>query len=109
MALGTDTSASGGTIDATRYPAFGDDLWSAMSGVSPSSGLVGGTPGAAGYGVTGFANVSTSPNAAAAIQQGTARKHWSGAFNFKSNPLSWLLLIVLVLWAGHMLPHIRKR
>jgi hypothetical protein len=107
MALGTDTSASGGAIGASRFPSVGDDEWSLMSGISPTSPLVGGTPGTPGYGDTAFANVVTTPNTAAAIAQGTARNHWSGAFNFRSNPLSWLLLIALALWAGHKLD--RKR
>lgn len=109
MALGTDTSASGGTIDATRYPTYADDLWSAMSGISPTSGLVGGTPGTAGYGVTGFANVASSPNPTAAQVQGTSKGHWSGAFDLKNNPLSWLLLILLVLWAAHKLPRVKLK
>ena len=106
MALGTDTSSSGGAIDIGSGIA-GDDMWAAMSGISAASPLVGGTPGVAGYGVTGFANVATSPSPTAALAAGTARRHWSGAFDLKNNPLSWLLLVCLVLWAGYKLEHKR--
>lgn len=110
MAFGTDTSASGGVVSFGNSTAA-DDLWAALSGIDPSSPLVGGSVGAPRYGQTGagMEAIVTQPSKTAAQVSGTARKHWSGAFDFKNNPLSWLLLLCLILWAGHKLPDIRRR
>jgi len=111
MAYGQAPSSTGGVMGFPSVPGLGQDEWAAMSGMNPGNPLAGGYPGSAGYG-TGQRKIATAPNATAAIAAGTpGTQSWSGLFNLGSNPLGWILLMLIGyvaithLQLGHLLPH----
>jgi hypothetical protein len=99
MAIGM--SQGGGILSTPSVPGLGQDEWALLSGANPGDPLIGGYVGRPGFG-TPVPHVSTNPNNNTAIAQGApTAKHWSGAFDFKNNPISWIMLGALVLWASH--------
>ena len=86
--------------------AVGVADWATMSGADPAHPLVGGTAGRPGYGSTATRVVAvgapgTQPAAATA-----ARSNWAELFNFRGNPLGWVLVAALAYLA---LTHIHVR
>lgn len=85
--------------------AVGYADWAGMSGIGPGHPLVGGMAGQPGYGVLGRQVAIAAPGGAAPEAQ-SARAHWSELFNFRGNPLGWVL-IAAILYLGLMHIHVR--
>jgi hypothetical protein len=108
MATGT-VHQSGGVASPADLPFAGAAEWSAMTGVSPMSPLVGG-PGLAGgggqaslpYNVDGarsrvVTNGTAGPVGAADAAGMNLLDDWRDVFNFRGSPAPWLLLFILVM------------
>ncbi len=98
---------SGGVFEWPAVPELGYDTWAEMSGMQPGHPLVGGVAGTPGYGGGQRQVAIAQANPTAGVASGApARSHWSELFNFKGNPIGWVLLMALGYYA---LNHIHFR
>lgn len=97
----------GGVMDRPVTDSdVGFEDWGTMSGISPAHPLVGGSAGQPGYGSYATRQVAIAAPAATLTAGQPARAHWSELFNFKGNPIGWVL-IAAILYLGLMHIHVR--
>jgi hypothetical protein len=98
--MATGQGQSGGVFGWPDVPELGVDTWTSMSGVSPSSPLVGGRGGdygSAGTNVTGMSRrVAVGSPDAAGSSGAPVRGHFSEVLNLSGNPIGWVLIAAII-------------
>lgn len=108
--MATGQGQSGGLFGWPDVPDLGPETWASMSGVSPSSPLVGGRGGDVGYSGTSVTGTERRVAVSAPEHAGGAgtptRAHFSEILNLKGNPIGWVLIAsIIYLGLAHISLH----
>lgn len=98
MAYGLSDVA--GVFALPPEPALGYYEWAELSGMDAGHPLVGGYSGEPGYGrLSGRVALGMADPTTAAAAGAPPAAHWSQLFNFRGNPIGWVLIFMLLYYA----------